>query len=111
VLKVNSTVEDLEMTLGMQNDGARAIGDALKVNTGLRILNLEQNHIGDRGVKGLYEGLKHNRTVAKLMFYKNWIGPNSGKVFGRMLKGLKEVDLRHNCFKDKGNRLEQRIEG
>ena len=44
-------------------EGAKAIGEALKVNTLLTEINLHTNEIGDEGVKAIREALEVNNSL------------------------------------------------
>ena len=55
-LRVNSTLRDLRLGgNGVIDDGARAIADALRVNSTLQTLGLESNDVGDDGARALRE--------------------------------------------------------
>ena len=60
------------------DDGAKAIAEALKVNTVLTTLNLDRNSIGDDGAKAIAEAFKVNpNTVLTIFsFDGNSIGDN-----------------------------------
>jgi hypothetical protein len=48
------------------NDGAVALGEALKVNASLTELWLDENSIGDEGAAALGEALKSNAVLTQL---------------------------------------------
>lgn len=48
---------------GFGNEGALALGEALKFNTTLVHLNLNNNRITNEGVGMLSRGLEHNDTL------------------------------------------------
>ena len=49
--------------------GAKAIGEALKVNTSLTEIYLTDNNIGDEGGKAIGEALKVNTSLTKINLY------------------------------------------
>ncbi|KJE93815.1 TKL/IRAK protein kinase [Capsaspora owczarzaki ATCC 30864] len=74
-LKVNTTLIQLSLWANRIGDaGARAIAEALKMNTTLTELGLHQNQIGDAGAQAIAESLKVNKTVTKIYLYSNQIG-------------------------------------
>ena len=48
------------------DEGGKAIGEALKVNTSLTEINLDGNKIGDEGGKAIGEALKVNTSLTKI---------------------------------------------
>lgn len=48
------------------DDGARAIGRAIRVNKALLRLDLRNNLIGDEGADSLVQALKQNKTLTQL---------------------------------------------
>ena len=55
-------------------EGAKAIGEALKVNTSLTRINLWDNNIGDEGGKAIGEALKVNTSRIEIFLGCNKIG-------------------------------------
>ena len=55
-------------------EGAKAIGEALKVNASLTEIYLSTNDIGDEGAKELAEALKVNTSLTKIHLVLNKIG-------------------------------------
>ena len=49
-------------------EGAKAIGEALKVNASLAKINLHTNEIGDEGGKAIGEALKVNTSLTRIVF-------------------------------------------
>lgn len=54
---------------GFGNEGALALGEALKFNNTVVQLNLNNNRLTDEGVSGLCRGLEFNDTLRVL-----WVG-------------------------------------
>eukprot|EP01118_Nematostelium_gracile_P007251 TRINITY_DN2347_c1_g2_i2.p1 TRINITY_DN2347_c1_g2~~TRINITY_DN2347_c1_g2_i2.p1 ORF type:complete len:733 (-),score=159.84 TRINITY_DN2347_c1_g2_i2:80-2278(-) len=61
------------------------VGDALKVNTTLIILDIGDNKIGPEGAKMIAEALKVNTTLADLILFRNEIGSEGAKNLNRCL--------------------------
>ena len=76
----------------------------LKINSGLRELNLEDNLIGDNGAACLSEALKVNNSLTKLDLSLNKIGDNGATCLSEALKVnncLTELNLRYNGIGEK----------
>ena len=67
-------------------EGAKAIGEALKVNTSLTEINLWGNNIGDEGGKAIGEALKVNTSLTEISLYGNNIGAEGAKAIREALK-------------------------
>jgi len=69
-------LEDLHLAgVHMGDEGAKALGDALRVNRKLDLLNIENNCITDRGAIALADALEHdNTTLMELKLGSNAIG-------------------------------------
>ena len=70
----------------IDDEGAKAIGEALKVNTSLTSIILDNNEIGDEGAKAIGEALKVNTSLTKMDLYCNNIGDEGGKAIEEALK-------------------------
>jgi len=70
----------------IEDEGARTIGEALKINATLTELNLSKNNIGVEGGKLIGEALKINITLTELNLSRNNIGVEGGKIIGEALK-------------------------
>ena len=46
--------------------GASCLGELLKVNNSLQVLNMRDNDIRDDGMLSVADGLQHNNTITKL---------------------------------------------
>ena len=78
-----------ELRLGSNpigNNGAKAIAEALKVNTVLTQLWLNDNKIGDNGAKAIAEALKVNTVLTTLYLGYNSIGVEGAKAIAEALK-------------------------
>lgn len=78
------------------------------VQSGLAILNLSINEIGDEGTKSLCEVLKKNTTLSKLALDFNNIGDSGAESISELLKEntiLQLIRLTNNKIGDKGVKL------
>lgn len=65
---MNTTLKHLDLSWnGFGNDGALAIGEALKFNNTLVHLNLNNNRLTNEGVSMLCRGLEYNDTLQVLL--------------------------------------------
>lgn len=81
--------------------GAVEIAQALAANCGLEYISLNQNDLGDEGVKVLAEALKTNSTLTAMYVERNRIGDGGVEALAEMLKTnhtIKRVNLAHNDF-------------
>lgn len=115
VLKVNTTIEKLELTWdGILDDDGVALGEliktnkiwerislkwsnvkcpvveriaeALKENTVLKSMNLEENNISAKGAMALFNALKVNTTIEELDITWSGIVDDGGIALGELLK-------------------------
>jgi Ran GTPase-activating protein (RanGAP) involved in mRNA processing and transport len=86
-LKANDpSLTELNLTAkSIGDDGAKAIAEALKVNTVLTSLSLDDNSIGDDGAKAIAEGLKVNTVLTRLDLDNNSIGNDGAKAIAEAL--------------------------
>ena len=69
------------------------------------------NNIGDEGGKAIGEALKVNTSLTKIDLYENNIGDEGGKTIGEALKvntSLTEINLNGNKLVMKGERQSER---
>jgi len=86
-LKVNHSLEELNLRDNkISADGAKQIAYALKVNHSLKSLNLGNNKIGDEGAKQIADALKDNHSLEELNLSENKIGANVAKQIADALK-------------------------
>jgi Ran GTPase-activating protein (RanGAP) involved in mRNA processing and transport len=86
-LKVNTVLTRLDLdTNSIGNDGTKAIAEALKVNTVLTTLSLQSNSIGNDGAKAIAEALKRNTVLTTLNLGYNSIGNDGAKAIAEALK-------------------------
>ena len=70
---LHNEVEELYLEYNkISDEGAKALAEALKVNTALQELYLGGNNVSDEGAKALAEALKVNTALQKL-----WLGGNN----------------------------------
>ena len=107
-LKINKTLKIIELDtieFGYDNrlyayNGSKAIANALRENTTLTEINLDENYIGDLGVKAIAEVLiKDNKTLKKLKLASNEFGVEGAKAIAEALKenrSLITLDIQRN---------------
>ena len=106
-LEKNTTLKIIELdtvqfgynNIQGSNDGSKAIADALKKNTTLTEINLNENHIKDKGVEAIAEMLKDNKTLRILKLQSNEFGAEGAKAIASALAvntTLKTLDLNQN---------------
>ncbi|XP_004342468.2 hypothetical protein CAOG_08213 [Capsaspora owczarzaki ATCC 30864] len=83
-LKVNTTLTQLGNQIG--DVGAQAIAEALKVNKTLTLLYLNVNQIGDAGAQAIAEALQVNKTLTLLNLSANRLGDAGAQAIGEALK-------------------------
>ena len=91
----------------IDDEGGRAIGEALKVDTSLTEIGLYNNFIADKGGKAIGEALKVNTSLTKISLSCNKIGDEGGKAIGEALKvntSLTKIYLHGNNIGDEGGK-------
>jgi Ran GTPase-activating protein (RanGAP) involved in mRNA processing and transport len=73
------------------DEGAKAIAEALKVNTVLTVLYLGENNIGDDGAKAIAEALKVNAVKTTVLLGDNNIGDEGAIAIAEVLKDIAVV--------------------
>ena len=73
--------------------GAQAIADALKVNTGLKVLHLYCNNIGPAGAQAIADALKVNTGLKELNLYGNNIGPDGAQAIADAPKANPNIKI------------------
>lgn len=69
--QVNTTLKHLDLSFnGFGNEGALALGEALKFNNTLVHLDLNNNRISDEGASLLCKGLEANDTLRVLQVHQ-----------------------------------------
>ncbi|NGX62333.1 MAG: hypothetical protein K940chlam9_01830, partial [Chlamydiae bacterium] len=89
----------------IEENGAHAIAEALKVNTSLTSLNLHNNKIGENGAHAIAEALKVNVSLTNLYLYRNKIEENGANAIAESLKvntSLTILDLSINEIEENG---------
>jgi Ran GTPase-activating protein (RanGAP) involved in mRNA processing and transport len=87
------------------NDGFANFCNALKQNTSLTCLNIQNRNINNKSIELLSDVLKENNTLELLDIYKNNIGPQGVKILCEGLAQnttLKTLYLTSNNIKDEG---------
>ena len=70
------------------------------MNTSLTKISLRGNNIGDEGAKAIGEALKENTSLTEIFLWNN-IGDEGGKAIGEALKvntSLTMIDLNYNYW-------------
>jgi hypothetical protein len=86
-LKVNSTITSINLSnnnVGV--DGAKALAAALKVNSTITSINLSNNNVGVDGAKALADALKDNSTITSISLSYNNVDVDGAKVLADALK-------------------------
>ncbi|KJE92764.1 TKL/IRAK protein kinase [Capsaspora owczarzaki ATCC 30864] len=93
-LKLNTTLTTLVLSENQIGDaGAQSIAEALKVNTTLTELRLEFNQIGDAGAQAIAEALKVNTKLGTLYLRQNQIGEVGALAIAEALRVNKTLAL------------------
>ncbi|KAL0228888.1 hypothetical protein GEMRC1_013508 [Eukaryota sp. GEM-RC1] len=74
-------------------EGARALAEALKVNSTITHIKLEDNSIGPEGARALAEILKVNSTITHINLEDNSIGPEGARALAEVLKVNSTITL------------------
>ena len=74
---------------------AKAIGEALKVNTSLTEIDLGSNKIGDEGGKAIGEALKVNTSLTEIYLAGNKIGDEGKEAIG---EAPLTIDIYYSCL-------------
>ncbi|KJE92022.1 hypothetical protein CAOG_03058 [Capsaspora owczarzaki ATCC 30864] len=86
-IKVNTTMTELKLGGNLIADvGARAIAEAVRANCTLTVVDLTENRIGDAGARAFAETLKVNNTLTKLDLDENQIGDAGAQAIAEALK-------------------------
>ena len=85
-LRVNQTLNDLDLNWNTIGDGAIALGEALRVNQTLTQLHLGGNQLGAQGVQAIAQALRVNRTLTHLYLYHNEIGVEGAQAIAQSLR-------------------------
>ncbi|KJE90660.1 hypothetical protein CAOG_01933 [Capsaspora owczarzaki ATCC 30864] len=86
-IKVNTTMTELDLSGNLIADvGARAIAEAVRANCTLTVVDLTENRIGDAGARAIAETLKVNKTLIDLDLNDNQIGAAGAQAIADGLK-------------------------
>ena len=86
-LRVNSTLQTLDLfSNDIGADGTRAIAELLRVNTTLQSLDLGRNCMGDDEVRAIAEALRVNSKLQVLDLYGNNIGDDGALAIAEALR-------------------------
>ena len=65
--------------------GGESIGHGLGLNSCLQTLNIRSNDLGSKGALGIAKGLMHNKSLQSLSLRYNWIGDDGAKAIAALL--------------------------
>ena len=88
----------------ISDEGAKAISEALKVNTSVTNLDLSYATIGYEGAKAIAEALKVNTTITSLDIVANQIGAAEAKDIVDSIE--RNVDLLKKCANEALNNID-----
>jgi Ran GTPase-activating protein (RanGAP) involved in mRNA processing and transport/GTPase SAR1 family protein len=101
-----SALTTLELTsCGIEEDGTKAMAEALKINSTLRALNLAYNDIGIDGATAMAAVLTINTTLMQLSLEGSCLGNDGATAIAKALKSnstLKKLDLAYNDIGNDG---------
>jgi hypothetical protein len=67
-------------------EGARAIANALRINSVLKEIDLHGNRIGDEGARAIAKALEFNASLQNIDLFQNGIGSVTFEMFNLALK-------------------------
>jgi Ran GTPase-activating protein (RanGAP) involved in mRNA processing and transport len=70
----------------VSNDGAIALAEAIKQNTGLKVLTLRNNSIGPKGLHALADALESTINLESLTIFGNQFNNDNGIQFHRLIQ-------------------------
>jgi Ran GTPase-activating protein (RanGAP) involved in mRNA processing and transport len=93
IIKLFKNVLNLKFNKNNIDDkGAEALAELLKVNSTIEILNLNENNIGNKGINALAEALKKNTTVKQLYLKKNIFNTEGTAALGKALYENEKIE-------------------
>jgi len=96
-LRGGSGLEVLKLeSNGVGDEGAKALGDAVATHTALRRLELRRNSITDKGVHFLTQSLQRSRALQELDLFDNSITDVGAADLLKLCPNLKALDLQIN---------------
>ena len=110
-LKEDDTLQELNLSNPCNNnnkitsEGAKMIGEAIKVNKILKKLDIYANSISDDGAAAISDGLKYNISLQELNMSYNGITSEGANMIGEAIKVnkiLKKLDIYNNSISDDG---------
>ena len=112
-LKEDDTLQELDLSQDycrsknykVTNEGAKWIGEAIKVNKTLQKLDINNNSISDDGAAAISDGLKCNISLLELNMSYNKITNEGAKMIGEAIKvnkTLQKLHIRCNSMSDDG---------
>ena len=106
MLKTWFSVSELQLIrCKLGYDGARAIAEALHINTTLKTIDLYNNDVGDDGARAFAKALRVNSTLHALALDYNDVGADGAMAIAESLRvntTLRELYLWYNNVGDDG---------
>ncbi|KAL0241017.1 hypothetical protein GEMRC1_006253 [Eukaryota sp. GEM-RC1] len=107
LLKGNTTITKINLAYNsIDGENAIFLSDALKINSTIKILNLEGNSsIGSRGAAALAEAFLVNTTLTEINLVGNLVRAEGALLLSEALKVnsvISKINLRHNFICDEG---------
>lgn len=95
-LKSNTTLKELYLPSSkLYSREAQCLGNFLQVNTHLKVLDISNNFIGDRGLEGLSKGLAKQNIVGTglsvFIVFNNQLTEKSGPVINSIIVSIQIV--------------------
>jgi len=72
------------------DEGAKVIGESLKLNSTLTKLNLKSNEIGYEGAKVIFESLSLNSTLTQLDLYYEQFGDELDNISSLLKRNIEK---------------------
>ena len=105
-LKEDDTVLEFRLwNEKITNEGAKRLGEAIKMNTTLQNLIISSNTISDEGAAAMSDGLKFNNSLQELYLSDNKITSEGAKRVGEAIKvntTLQKLSISSNTISDDG---------
>jgi len=84
-VKTHSSITTLRLPT-IDDEGCKAVADALKTSRAITTIELFQNIIGDDGWKALADALRVNRSITGILVLRSIVGDEGCKAFADALK-------------------------
>jgi hypothetical protein len=105
IIRYNTHILEMHLRSASIGLGVKWIGEAIKENSTLHMIELHGNNIGDEGAKWIAEGIEKNSALQKIDLSNNSIGDEGAKWIAQGIEknsSLKAIDLSRNEINDTG---------